>query len=233
MLYASVVTLLLPAPARAEEPNLEGVHLALGVGLESAALGYSPGIDATSGVRIHVGPRLVVDLGGGAGLTTEYEMSRDEALNDAGSPVLEYGGGSDLEGLTAAGFARVLYRVNRAGPVGFHLGVGAGHEVASLEGPYFDDVEDPESGEATLEEVGTYEETQATSTADLTLEAIHWVTPRLALSGVVTASVYERRSRNWQVQRTDGEQGYGHSDNESDTFLGFRPEVGLALHLLL
>ncbi len=220
--------------AHAADPDLAGVHLALGAGLTtSVGTTNPPTSPAEVGIRLHVGPRWILELGAAGGITRDDDLRASYARSGEDTVVTRHDE-TDLSGWSAAAGLRARFRVDPKGPVGLYVGLGGSYVVDASSGPLLEEVEDPDTEEATVEEIGRQEVTGNGVAIDASLAAVHWVTDRVALSGTLTVPFAAWESSTTRDIDTTGSQEY-ESDvvTSSRAIYGFYPQVGVYVHVRL
>ena len=220
--------------ALAADPDLNGAHLALGGGIVATI--DSDGVLAPSaelGARLHCGTRVTLDFEGAGGGKWSDSITRSQELTDEGEAQLRNASGEDLSGWSVEVGGRLLVKATGVGPDGFFIGVHGAWSTQHMSGPRIEEVDDAD-GVPVETKVGKITERDVGGAVGPSLEVVHWLSDRVALSGLTDLGVYAVSSQSSEELRTDGDTDFLENVSEKHgSALGLWPRVGISLHLLL
>lgn len=222
--------LLLPFAALAAEPDLNGVHLALGAGVATRATPDEALLGSVSpALRVHLGPAWMVEALASGGVirqsdTFTYDLADGSDAND--------GDTEEVRGWTAAAEGRISRRVFHVPALDVYAGLGATWERLEASGDLSEPVIDEETGEVTSTVVGRVETASTELSGEVTVTLVRWITEDVSLSGLVTVPVFERAWTMEEEYLGEGDAAVLDAVNEDlDTFVGATPVVGLYAHV--
>ncbi len=219
--------------AWAADPDLSGVHLALGGGLQTSLGAFTEAAPPMeSSVRLHLGPAWIAEISAAGGRFRERRRYEDFEQDEEGELALDRLDDYDMTGWRASGGLRLQGRIRHRDGIDAYLGVAASRAVSNLSGPLLRDIPDAEGLTLVPAEVGTEAETRHLTAVSASFTAVHWATERIAVSGRFELPVYslERRIETSDVEIPLLETS---RDEYHDESFGGAPIVGLWVHLRL
>lgn len=228
--------LWLVGAALAAEPDLSGVNVALGAGLtQTVDLPYYTGGASRLAplVRLHVGPRVLAELSGGAGRVREQDVRQEWEPDEESGPLLADYEQIDIEGWRWSAGGRLAVRLG-GGDVHHYAGASGTYGRRSSVGPWYQEV--PTEDLTALEpgEVGERTETAHEYAVAVGWTAVHWVTERVSLSAGLDVPLYGLGHRE-TAERSNGTipDLEDSLDVDHEQELGGAPVATLAVHLRL
>lgn len=226
--------LLLVNSSLAAEPQLDKTQASIGVSAQNIVLyggALAPAVNPT--LRVLLRERALVDITLNAGLERWTASDGEWSAPESGEAELDAFSGSEIRGPSVHLGVRAAWRVRGEGADGLYLGFAGSGGYERLRGPIFEDATD-DTGTTASEEVGESSLQDRSAAAGASLVSVHWLSQRVAVSAYADAFLAHgqdsvSRRTLWEADAPDQVE----ERTSSMASLGFRPVLGLSLHLTL
>lgn len=177
--------------------------------------------------------RALVDITLNAGLERWTATDGEWSAPASGEAELDAYTGSEIRGPSVQLGLRAAWRVRGEGADGLYFGFASSGGYERVRGPIFEDTT-ADTGATAPEEVGELSLRTRSAAAGASLVSVHWLSQRVAMSAYADAFLAHgqdslSRRTHWEADAPDQVE----ARTSSMASLGFRPVLGLSLHLTL